>query len=62
VEELHRGSARFREIWARHDVRAQRGATLRLQHPQEGLLHLNREQLSINGTAGIRLVVYYPEG
>lgn len=61
TDELHRESAQFRRIWARHDVRSQRGATLRLNHPQRGLLRLSREQLGINGTAGLKLVVYYPE-
>ena len=60
ADELHDASARFREVWARHDVRAQRGATLRLIHPREGELHLNREQLSINATPGLKLVVYSP--
>lgn len=58
ADELHRSSPRFREIWARHDVRAQRGATLNLTHPREGSLRLNREQLGINGTAALKLVIY----
>jgi len=60
TDELNRKSAQFREIWARHDVRAQRGATLRLTHPHAGALKLNREQLSINGNTDIKLVIYYP--
>lgn len=61
ADELHRASSRFRQLWARNDVRAQRGATLRLMHPLAGPLRLVREQLTLNGTADVKLVVYYPE-
>lgn len=60
TDELHDASETFRRTWSRHDVRAQRGATLRLIHPVDGELHLNREQLAINATAGLKLVVYSP--
>lgn len=59
TDELSRTSHQFRQLWARHDVRAQRGATVRLTHPQAGSLTLNREQLGINGTGGIKLVILY---
>lgn len=59
VDELNGSSPLFGRIWARHDVRAQRGAVLRLNHPQAGPLSLNREQLGINGAAGSKLVIYH---
>lgn len=60
ASELVRTSSDFRRLWARHDVRAQRGAALNLVHPQAGLLILNREQLSITGSDRLRLVIYSP--
>ncbi|MEO3771810.1 helix-turn-helix transcriptional regulator [Micromonospora sp. B9E7] len=59
--ELSLASARFRQLWARHEVRGQRGTPIRLDHPQVGELVLNRERLSIAGTEGLMLVVYHPD-
>jgi hypothetical protein len=59
--ELSLASARFRRLWARHEVRGQRGTPIRLNHPQVGELVLNRERLSIGGTEGLMLVVYHPD-
>ncbi|WP_199484963.1 helix-turn-helix transcriptional regulator [Actinomadura craniellae] len=59
--ELSLASPRFRQLWARHEVRGQRGAPLRLQHPQVGELTLNRERLSIGGAEDLMLVVYHPD-
>lgn len=58
VGELTLTSGRFHELWARHDVAAQRGATIRFDHPQVGELTLNRERLAVSGTDGLTLVVY----
>ncbi|WP_428832927.1 hypothetical protein [Microbacterium flavum] len=60
TDELHNKSERFRHIWGRHEVRSQRGATLLLSHPSAGELRLNREQLAINATPHMKLVVYSP--
>jgi len=62
TDELHHKSERFRAIWARHDVRSQRGATLTLIHPLAGELRLNREQLGINATPHMKLVIYSAAG
>ncbi|MEV6412850.1 helix-turn-helix transcriptional regulator [Kribbella sp. NPDC051718] len=59
--ELSRASDRFRELWARHEVRGQRGGPLRIDHPLVGELTLNRERLQIDGAAGLKLVVYHPD-
>ncbi|WP_430503258.1 helix-turn-helix domain-containing protein [Micromonospora trifolii] len=59
--ELSLASARFRQLWARHDVRGQRGTPIRLNHPQVGELTLNRERLSIAGADGLMLVVYHAD-
>ncbi|WP_037860393.1 helix-turn-helix domain-containing protein [Streptomyces sp. NRRL S-340] len=61
VGELSLASPRFRQLWARHDVRAREGAPMRIDHPQVGNLQLNREKLGIGGTAGQMLVVYHPD-
>jgi transcriptional regulator with XRE-family HTH domain len=59
--ELSLASPRFRELWARHEIRGQRGTPIRFSHPQVGDLTLNRERLSIAGTEGLMLVVYHPD-
>lgn len=61
TEELSLASPRFRQLWARHEVRGQRGTPLRLDHPQVGELTLNRERLEISGAEGLMLVVYHPD-
>lgn len=59
--ELSLASPRFRNLWARHEVRGQRGTKLRFDHPQVGELDLNRERLSIGGAETLQLVVYHPD-
>jgi len=59
--ELSLASAIFRKLWARHEIRGQRGTQIRLNHPQVGELILNRERLSIDGSGGLQLVVYHPD-
>jgi transcriptional regulator with XRE-family HTH domain len=61
VDELSLASSLFRRLWARHEVRGQRGTLIRIDHPQIGQLTLNRERLSIGGTDGLMLVVYHPD-
>jgi transcriptional regulator with XRE-family HTH domain len=59
--ELSLASARFRQLWARHEVRGQRGTPIRINHPQVGEMTLNRERLGISGAEGLMLVVYHPD-
>lgn len=59
--ELSQASPRFRQLWARHEVRGQRGGPIRLDHPTVGPLTLNRDRLAISGTQDLMLVVYHPE-
>jgi transcriptional regulator with XRE-family HTH domain len=61
VGELSLSSARFRQLWARHDVGGRRGAPMRFDHPQLGEIHLNREKLLVDETDGIMLVLYHPD-
>ncbi|RPF19922.1 helix-turn-helix domain-containing protein [Myceligenerans xiligouense] len=61
INELSRVSPYFRRLWARHEVRGQRGTPLRIDHPRLGELTLNRERLSIGGAEDLMLVVYHPD-
>jgi transcriptional regulator with XRE-family HTH domain len=58
VGELSLASARFRSLWARHDVRELQGGTTTVRHPAVGELTLHRDKLPVDG---LILVVYYPE-
>jgi hypothetical protein len=59
--ELSLASPRFRQLWARHEVRAQWGTPVRIDHPQVGEMTLNRERLAVSGAEGLMLVVYHPD-
>jgi len=59
--ELSLASPRFRQLWAKHEVRGQRGTPLLINHPQVGELTLNRERLTINGAEDLMLVVLHPD-
>ena len=61
VGELSLASERFRQLWARHDVKPLAGAATRIRHPQVGLLELRREKLPIADSDGQILVIYHAE-
>ncbi|GAA4266105.1 helix-turn-helix transcriptional regulator [Frondihabitans peucedani] len=61
VGELSIESETFRRLWARHDVRIGQGGTIRMRHPEVGLLDLSREKLLIPGENGMLLAVYHAE-
>lgn len=54
-------SPRFRQLWARHEVRRQWGTRIRFNHPQVGEMTLNRERLSIGGAEDLMLVIYHAD-
>lgn len=58
VGELSLASGRFREEWARHDVRPFTGGTTEVDHPLVGRMRLHREKLAVDGLV---LVVYHAE-
>jgi transcriptional regulator with XRE-family HTH domain len=58
VGELSLTSARFRELWARHDVRMLQGGRTTVIHPVVGELHLNRDKLPVED---VLLVLYYAD-
>lgn len=58
VGELSLASARFRQLWARQDVRRLSGGTTVVRHPVVGELTLHRDKLPVDGLV---LVVYYAD-
>ena len=58
VGELSLASARFRALWARHDVRRLPGGTTSVHHPVVGELRLHRDKLPVGG---LTLVLYYAD-
>jgi transcriptional regulator with XRE-family HTH domain len=58
VGELSLASARFRALWARHDIRRLAGGTTTVHHPVVGELRLHRDKLPVDG---LTLVVYYAD-
>ncbi|MEI5583547.1 MULTISPECIES: helix-turn-helix transcriptional regulator [unclassified Agromyces] len=54
-------SPRFRQLWARHEVRRQWGTRIRFNHPEVGEMTLNRDRLSIGGAEDLMLVVYHAD-
>jgi transcriptional regulator with XRE-family HTH domain len=58
IGELSIASARFRTLWARHDVRALEGGSATINHPAVGALSLHREKMPVGD---LILVVYYPD-
>lgn len=58
IGELSIASARFRTLWARHDVRALEGGSATINHPLVGQLSLHREKVPVGD---LILVLYYPE-
>lgn len=61
VGELSLKSERFRELWARHDVRRGDSDLGPIHHPQVGDLNLCREKYAVVGTDGLLLVIYHAE-
>ncbi len=59
--ELALASPRFRDLWARHEVRGQSGGVMRFHHPEVGALSLNRERMSLAGAEGLMLVVFHAD-
>ncbi|WP_020124942.1 helix-turn-helix domain-containing protein [Streptomyces canus] len=53
IGELSLKSVRFRQLWARHDVRTAHGGTLLLRHPRVGDMELLVEKFAALGTDGL---------
>jgi transcriptional regulator with XRE-family HTH domain len=61
VGELSVRSERFRELWARHDVKPKRSGRTRIDHPSVGPLDLGYEKLPIADADRLTLVLYHAE-
>lgn len=61
VGELSLASERFRQLWARHDVKALAGGTMLLDHPQVGPLTLHRQKFTLSDGSGLILGTYHAE-
>jgi transcriptional regulator with XRE-family HTH domain len=61
VGELSLASEEFRQLWARHDVKALSGGAMVMRHPEAGELSLRREKLPLGESNGQLLVIYYAE-
>jgi transcriptional regulator with XRE-family HTH domain len=59
VGDLSVRSERFRQLWARHDVRPRKSRLSQLTHPAVGDLDLRSDKLTIGGTDGMTLVVFH---
>ncbi|MEU6184549.1 helix-turn-helix transcriptional regulator [Nocardia sp. NPDC047038] len=61
VGELSLKSEEFRQLWARHDVRAKTGGVKEFRNPMVGDLTLSYETFSVNGAPGQILIAYHAE-
>jgi transcriptional regulator with XRE-family HTH domain len=68
VEELSAGSARFRDLWRRHEIKARARGVARFEPPRVGELELSYERFAVlgepgpvPGTAGQYLVMFQAE-
>src|ERR1700761_1185322 len=59
VGELSVRSERFRQLWARHDVRPKRSGRSRIEHPGVGTLDLGYEKLPIADSDRLTLCMYH---
>ncbi|NIK57204.1 helix-turn-helix domain-containing protein [Kribbella shirazensis] len=59
VGDLSVRSERFRQLWARHDVRPRRGRVSLLTHPEVGDIALQSDKLTVSGTDNMTLVVFH---
>lgn len=60
VSELRQHSARFRQLWARHDVKQEAAGVMMVNHPRVGPLDLNYQQMMLPST-GHWLVAYWAD-
>jgi transcriptional regulator with XRE-family HTH domain len=61
VGELSTRSDEFRQLWARHDVRAHAQGVKRFQHPVVGPLTLHYDHLQLAAEPGLTMITYTAE-
>jgi hypothetical protein len=62
VDELIERSARFRALWARHDVNQDAAGVMRANHPQVGPLDLNYQQMVLPTTGHVLVAIWAEPG
>ena len=60
VKELQQRSPEFACWWARHEVRGRQDGRKELLHPQVGSLVFEHSTFQIDGSPGLKMVVYLP--
>ena len=61
IGELSVKSERFRQLWARHDVRTARSGNFLIRHPRVGDLELLIEKFSVIGADGLEALFLHAE-
>ncbi|WP_245746466.1 helix-turn-helix transcriptional regulator [Nocardia altamirensis] len=61
VGELSLKSEEFRQLWARHDIRAKTAGVKRFANPMVGEFTLSYETFAVNGAPGQMLIAYHAE-
>ena len=61
IGELSLKSDRFRQLWARHDVRTVQSGTFVIRHPRVGVLELLIEKFSVVGADGLEILFLHAE-
>lgn len=60
ITDLKRCSPEFACWWPRHEVQGRQDGQKELLHPQAGLLALDHSTFQIDGSPGLKMVVYLP--
>jgi transcriptional regulator with XRE-family HTH domain len=60
IADLKRCSPEFARWWPRHEVQGRQDGRKELMHPQAGLLALDHSTFQIDGSPGLKIVVYLP--
>ncbi|WP_033339721.1 helix-turn-helix domain-containing protein [Catenuloplanes japonicus] len=61
VGELSLKSARFRQLWERHEVMKGRSSTLVIRHPHVGDVELMAEKFTVGGVPGLEAMLLHAE-
>jgi transcriptional regulator with XRE-family HTH domain len=59
IGELSLKSERFRQLWARHDVRTAHNVTFHIRHPQVGPMELLVEKFQLAGPSGMEMLLLH---
>jgi transcriptional regulator with XRE-family HTH domain len=60
IADLKRSSPAFARWWPRHEVQGRQDGQKVLIHPQVGLLALDHSTFQIDGSPGLKMVIYLP--